>query len=350
MSTIIGTGTLDALHVDGVPWFPSGGTARVSQLVRPGNIEDVRASMQYAIDNGVAVQFDASVGPIDFNATLRLNLHYRNWSLLGNGLNLNWTGGDGTTPAVVFENDGSDYCVNFQIDGFNLFGNSFASSGCGKGFSIIANSGQDMFQGSVRNLFAQFCGGDGIYWAGRIFECEARNLATKDVNGHGCTLETTFGGGGGVISNIMMYASNFSRSGLYGLNLVAETRSVDLFGGSFIVNAHGGINAPTGIRSVRGADFENSGQAAINMPATRDPCLLEGCHADSQGFQTHGDGSPARYLLKAPPGFSVASSVGSSNAAYGVCGTGGGLVMRDCWIAPYDGGAGVPTNMAILAP
>lgn len=328
-----------------------GGGISVSggNMIRPTTIEQVRAGMQFACDNQCAVFFDGSVDPINFNSTLHIITHGWNWSIFGGGLNLNWTGTDGSTPAVLFEND-DNFSYNFCIADLNLFGNGFASSGCGRGFSFTANSGADMFQGSFRNMFAQFCNGDGFYFGGRIFECEVRNIDAKDNQGHGCTFETTFGGGGGVISNMMVYAANFSRSGGYGLNLVAETRSVDLHGGSFIVNALGGIHAPTGLRSAYGCDFENSGLTAIVMNETRDPCLIVGCHADSQGFQTHGSGVPARYLLKAPSGFSVTHSVGSSSAAYGVSGEGGGLIMRDCWIAPYDGGSGAPTNMLILAP
>lgn len=332
---------------------PSAGggiTVTGGNMIRPTTIAQVQTAIQAAVDNGRAVFFDGSVPAINFNATMTINLHGQNWSIFGGGLNLNWTGTDGSTPAVVFQNDGADYCVDWTISDFNLFGNAFASSGCGRGFSFTANNGQDMFQGSIQNMFAQFCGGDGFYVAGRIFECWLPNWMAKDNNGHGVTFETTFGGGGGVISNIMMTASNFSRSGGYGVNLVAETRSIDIVEGSFIVNALGGVNAPTGIRGLYACDFENSGLTAINMPATRDPCYIVGCHADSQGFQTHGSGVPARYLLKAPSGFSVATSVGPSNAAYGACGTGGLLVMRDCWIAPYDGGSGAPTNMALLAP
>jgi hypothetical protein len=58
---------------------------------------------------------------------------------------------------------------------------------------------------------------------------------------------------------MMMYGTNSSRNAGWGMDLQAGCNSVDMFGGSFVLNGGGGINCPNGFRFMIAPNGENTG-------------------------------------------------------------------------------------------
>ena len=105
------------------------------------------------------------------------------------------------------------------------------------------------------------------------------SLKSKDCRGQGIV----FSNQGGVVSNMMMYGTNSSRNVGWGMDLQAGCNSVDMFGGSFVLNGGGGINCPNGFRFMIAPNGENTGETMINMPFAAYPATVIAANLSSNG-------------------------------------------------------------------
>jgi hypothetical protein len=67
----------------------------------------------------------------------------------------------------------------------------------------------------------------------------------------------------GIVSNVMLIHPNSSRNSGAGIKAV---QSVNMFMGSFILNAHGGVVSPDGLRYAAACNGENTGESVFVVP------------------------------------------------------------------------------------
>lgn len=299
-------------------------TIQGGNLARPANQAELQALLQAAADAGTGITFDGSLvipvtGRIDVNLTdtgdFGPQFHF-------NGMRLVSQNTDGTTACIRFMGTSKF----LHIGHLNVFGNHYATPGCGNGIEIFSQDGPILLA-TFDKLIATWCGADGIRIMGDVYESETYSLRCKDNGGNGCAISSA----GGVISNIQMHGNNLSRNRGHGLSLQDGAGSVDLFGGSHINNDAGGIDAPNGCRTIIAPNGENTGEVFINMPFSAYPSTIIGANLSSAGVGSMSPTRPSsRYCIKAPP----------TN-----------LTQHDNYVTPYsDGTDPAPTNMALLAP
>jgi hypothetical protein len=302
-------------------------TIQGGSLARPANQEELKALLQAACHNGGGIAFDGSTPPIKISGTLEIRLRdvgdggvYLN----GNGLRLESTNRDGVTAAVRFI--GKTRFLTIQ--GFNLYGGGYDTPGCGNGFEFVS-SGGDIALSTFSNLVASYCGGHGIVFKGAIFESDTYSLKSKDCRGQGIV----FSNQGGVVSNMMMYGTNSSRNAGWGMDLQGGCNSVDMFGGSFVLNGGGGINCPNGFRFMIAPNGENTGETMINMPFAAYPATVIAANLSSNGRvlnPANPNAKPSRYLIN-PPANGKLNEIGG-------------------FVVPYtENSQPAPSNMSVLA-
>ena len=340
------TGTVASVNVNGAQVYPAGPTPPIPPtppsgggLYKPTSLQDLVTQLTKVCTGGGYLIIDPSTPAFTVTAPIVIPVAYTGGAPFGcdfSNLNLSWNGGLNTTKDVITF-DTSKAPAGSPIRGFVLknlyvFGNGYIGQQCGRGVVINApGGGRPIYKGIFDNLSVQYCGLEGIRFCGDVFEAALYNMISENNYGDGMVISDvpTNGGSNGVISNLMMYGTNLSRNRGYGLNLPDQANSVDMFGGSFINNAFGGIFANTGIRTVMGVNGENTGLSLINIPGSSFGSNLSGCNMSSDGQTKAPGGKVSQYVL---------NSGGSMNK----------IQNSNAWVTPY--GSGSQPAMAINAP
>ncbi len=232
----------------------------------------------------------------------------------GNGLRLNSLITDKVTPVIRFAGRGR----MLRVENIAVFGNDT----CGNGFEFIGTdyqNGGGISQFSLKGLIAAYCGMNGFYFNGSFFEGSIYDVMTNGNALDGMVFDCTNSEPGG-LSNIMMYGTNLSRNQGFGMSHRGGSDQVDHFGGSYVNNGLGGINAPTGLRLTFGVNGENTGEALITMPRSDWQSRVISCNMSSDGgwVRPNTGGKPSRYVVRGNPAK---------------------LTVTDGFVRPYNGSA-----------
>lgn len=279
-------------------------------LVQIKNQGELEAALNDTAQKGGGLSFDGSVDPIKIDGTLEValrDLGEAGPKFLFNGLRVESTNTDGVTCCLRFKGNTKRLAIN-QLD---VFGNAYASPGCGNGVEVCSDGGA-IWLSKFTEINSSWCRGAGIRFQGDVFENVMTSLDAKDNFGNGIEFSNI----GGVISNLMAYGTNASRNVGFGVAMQDGAGSLDMFGGSMITNGLGGIDAPNGIRSVLYVNGENTGESLINVPSAGWGTRIIGCNMSSNGLinPAQPDAKPARFVI------------GSSDR---------NVIERDCFVAPY---------------
>lgn len=297
-------------------------TIQGGNLARPANETELKALLTAHASAGGGLSFDGTAPAISVSDTITVNLTDTadgGCAFNFNGLRLQSAGNLGTKPLIEFVASGFSHRY-LSVSGLSVFG-AYPNRDGGVGILVRTQNGGQIVYATFRELAASWMGGAAIRFQGDVFESSAYALSSKDCGGNGIE----FSNAGGIISNFMLYGTNASRCVGYGMSLQDGADSVDLFGGSFINNLAGGIDAPNGFRNILFPNGENTGATFINMPFSAYPSLVIGANLSSAGIFAN----PSRYLLK----------------------MGANVTQQLNYVTPYsDGTDPAPTNMALLAP
>lgn len=317
-----------------VPITVTGGTGggitiQGGNLARPANEAELRSLLAAHAAAGGGLSFDGTAPTITVSSTITVNLSDTGDGGCGfnfNGLRLASAGGLGTAPLIEFVVTGFPHRY-LSISGLNVFG-AYPNKDGGAGILVRTAGGGAVVYATFRELAGSWMAGPAIRFQGDVFESSAYALSAKDCGGNGIE----FSNAGGIVSNFMVYGGNFSRCFGFGMALLDGANSVDVLGGSFVNNSLGGISASNGIRSVWGANGENTGQAFLTGSFGGYPSTINGCNLSSNGRLVSGpNAKPSQYLIMGQPR--------------------GSLVQINNYVTPYtENTQPAPTNMAVLGP
>lgn len=304
-------------------------TIQGGNLARPANEADLRSLLTGHANTGGGLSFDGMTPTIMISNTITVNLADIGDDGCGfnfNGLRVQSAGGLGTRPLIEFVASGFAHRY-LSISGLSMFG-AYPNRDSG-GLLVRTTAGGQIVYATFREISGSWMTGPSIRFQGDVFESSAYALSAKDGGGNGIEFSNIEG----IISNFMLYGGNYSRAQGYGMALLDGANSVDVFGGSFVLNGLGGISASNGIRSVWGANGENTGESFLSGSFGGYQSTITGCNLSSNGRQTNGapNSKPSRYLIMGQPR--------------------GSLVVQNCFFTPYtENTQPAPTNMAIFGP
>ena len=177
---------------------------------------------------------------------------------------------------------------NLLIDGGdvgNMSGGGAAT--CLKVSAPLGDNGS-IYRFHIENLFVMGAV-NGLILEGGVYEGEVRGAYIENCTGDGMLLRhlpEIPGAKGPVVSNVLIWHLNSSRNFGAGLRTVY---SVNLIGGSFILNGGGGVIAPDGIRYAAACNGENTGgenQCVFDVPSNGYGTVITGGGEASSDGQT----------------------------------------------------------------
>jgi hypothetical protein len=187
------------------------------------------------------------------------------WGVNGNYAKVNWVG-PGGDDMLVFRGTKGVGNRNLVVEKLSLFGNGYAGIPCGDCLKLYAPEGDpgSIYKFTLRDLYLS-CGTRGLVLQGAVFEGMGLNIHSENHRGDGIAMENTYTEGEhqGIVSNVMLIHPNSSRNSGAGIRSV---QSANIFMGSFILNAHGGVIAPDGLRYAAACNGENTGEAVFVVP------------------------------------------------------------------------------------
>jgi hypothetical protein len=155
---------------------------------------------------------------------------------------------------------------NLVVEKLSLFGNGYAGVPCGDCLKLYAPEGDpgSIYKFTLRDLYMS-SGTRGLVLEGAVFEGMGINIHSENHRGDGIAMAHTQTPGEhqGIVSNVMLIHPNSSRNSGAGIKAV---QSVNMFMGSFILNAHGGVVAPDGLRYAAACNGENTGESVFVVP------------------------------------------------------------------------------------
>jgi hypothetical protein len=178
---------------------------------------------------------------------------------------LNWAGDPGKDMLVYRGVKGmANRCL--VIERLVLFGNGYAGAVCGDCLKLLAPEGDpgSIYKFTLRDIFTNY-GTRGIVLEGAVFEGMGENIHAENHRSDGIAMLNTYvpGEHNGIVSNVMLIHPNSSRNMGAGIRAV---QSCNIFMGSFILNADGGVVAPDGIRYAAACNGENTGESVFVVP------------------------------------------------------------------------------------
>lgn len=182
------------------------------------------------------------------------------WGVNGNGARLTWNGPAGGNM-LTYQGVNGVYNEGLTIKDLGLNGGGIAGD-CLKLYAPDGDVGS-LYKFNLENVYTTNAN-RGIVLEGAVFEGQLLNTHGGNHLSHGCEmLHTNINGVKGIISNILMIDANYSRNRGYGIKAMNGTR---IIGGSFVLNAQGGIYGPEGLALVYGCNGENTGESLITVP------------------------------------------------------------------------------------
>ena len=238
-----------------------------SALIWARNEREFRQALQSGLAEGFLPMFDPRTD-IEQSSTIVLEQRKNEgmtWGANGNHAKVRWVGPPGQDMIVI---QGVKGVANrgLYLEKFNLDGGGYNRAPCGACLKLRAPFGDAgaLYKFTLRDIYTSN-GTYGIVLQGAVFEGMCENVHGENHAKDGMYMENLAVGTGapGIVSNIQLIHPNMSR------NLGAGVRSVyscNAAFGSFILNAEGGIVAPSGLRLGFANNGENTGEALYVVP------------------------------------------------------------------------------------
>ena len=236
-------------------------------LIWARNEREFRQALQSGLAEGFLPMFDPRTD-IEQSSTIVLEQRKNEgmtWGANGNHAKVRWVGPPGQDMIVI---QGVKGVANrgLYLEKFNLDGGGYNRAPCGACLKLRAPFGDAgaLYKFTLRDIYTSN-GTYGIVLQGAVFEGMCENVHGENHAKDGMYMENLAVGTGapGIVSNIQLIHPNMSR------NLGAGVRSVyscNAAFGSFILNAEGGIVAPSGLRLGFANNGENTGEALYVVP------------------------------------------------------------------------------------
>lgn len=299
------TGVLAVTALGQVALTQSEAPTRVSApaaggLLRPSTQAAFVAAVQQAIANCQVVVFD---GTSRFTATqpMRFTLGdcgHNPVGFVGNGMTITSKIDDGSD---VIRIDTRARNRSLLIQGLHIDGGGHEGRRSGNCLRLQAAKDLDLYKFTLRDIWVDFCGRNGVDIEGAVFEGAIYNLQTENNTLSGIRLahDTVPGGGQGIVSNIFLIGANASRNRRYGVEAANGATSIQLTQFSLVNNHMGGALFPWGARSVTSGNCENSGSICIDMPASTYTSAIWNVEASTDCHTAGKDGTGAmKYLYR----------------------------------------------------
>jgi hypothetical protein len=103
------------------------------------------------------------------------------------------------------------------LQGFAIFGDSYSGKNAGTCVTLQAEKNKAFYKFTIRDVWLDYCSGNGLDLIGDIFEGGVWNLQAENSNGSG--LFMNHGTDCGIISNVFVWGLNASRNHRYGMEL-----------------------------------------------------------------------------------------------------------------------------------
>ena len=219
-------------------------------LIWARNEQEFRQALQTGLAEGFLPMFDPRTD-IEQSSTIVLEQRKNEgmtWGANGNHAKVRWVGPPGQDMIVI---QGVKGVANrgLYLEKFNLDGGGYKRAPCGACLKLRAPFGDAgaLYKFTLRDIYTSN-GTYGIVLQGAVFEGMCENVHGENHAKDGMYMENLSVGTGapGIVSNIQLIHPNMSR------NLGAGVRSVyscNAAFGSFILNAEGGIVAPSGLQA-----------------------------------------------------------------------------------------------------
>jgi hypothetical protein len=221
----------------------------------------------------------------------------------GNGMQIvaEKGGGDGVLEFVTIGPNRS-----FFLQGLAISGGVYQGRDAGACVTLRAARNVPLYKFTIRDLWLDYCSGDGLRIIGDIFEGSIWNLQSENHNRSG--LFMNHGTDCGIVSNVFVHGLNASRNHRYGMELATQTgcggvSSVHANFPSFVSNGLGGILATGGIRNVIGGNCENSGLVCVDIPDSPYQTRVVGMEMSTDNNTKDPQSpnpQPMKYLLRYP--------------------------------------------------
>ena len=252
-------------HAKGSP--PPSRAADSSPFIWPRNEHELRQALEsFAADCYVGMLDPRTRVEVSSTITITQPNHEGSpWGVNGNYGKVNWVG-PGGHDMLVFRGVKGVANRNLVVEKLSLFGNGYAAIPCGDCLKLLAPEGDpgSIYKFTLRDLYLA-CGTRGLVLEGAVFEGMGINIHSENHRGDGIAMANTLTPGEhqGVVSNVMLIHPNSSRNSGAGIRSV---QSANIFMGSFILNAHGGVVAPDGLRYAAACNGENTGESVFVVP------------------------------------------------------------------------------------
>jgi hypothetical protein len=183
----------------------------------------------------------------------RTNLS-RPWGIRGYGARIVSAIGDGGHVLQIRSQDTQRFLL---LEGFSILG----SGRDGDGLLLICDDRNAyLYNGCLRDITVERCGGDGLAMIGNVFESQIFNCYFRDNRGNGAMF--AHGQHGGILSAIHVFGSVFGQNGQQGVALERGAYDVSFNGCYFLLNGQYGLAAGNGCTLLNGCGFENNHAAA----------------------------------------------------------------------------------------
>lgn len=243
------------------------GTSPTSPFIWPRNGNELHQALQYFADECFVGMLDPRTAvELDHTMTIAQPGHEGSpWGVNGNYAKVNWVG-PGGEDMLVYRGTKGVGNRNLVVEKLSLFGNGYAGAPCGDCLKLLAPEGDpgSIYKFTVRDLYLS-CGTRGLVFEGAVFEGMGFNIHSENHRGDGIAMKNTYTPGEhqGIVSNVMLIHPNSSRNSGAG---ILSVQSANIFMGSFILNADGGVVAPDGLRFAMANNGENTGESVFVVP------------------------------------------------------------------------------------
>lgn len=180
------------------------------------------------------------------------------WGVNGNGARLMWKGPAGQDMLTYAGVQGVNN-RGLTIKGLYMDGNGYAAAPAGACLKLSAPLGDNgpIYKFLVEDVMTGYAT-NGLFIEGGVYEGLCLNVHAENHAADGIFMQSL--PNGAVVSNVSLMHPNASRNFGAGIHAVY---SCDIIFGSFVLNALGGVVAPTGLRSAKSCNGENTGEAVF---------------------------------------------------------------------------------------
>ena len=238
-----------------------------SPFVWPRNSNELAQALQFFADERYVGLLDPRTA-VELEQTVTIqqqNADGSPWGVNGNYAKINWVGAAGG-DMVVYHGVKGVQNRGLVVEKLSLYGGGYDRAPAGDCLKIVAPYGDpgSIYKFLLRDIYTNYAT-RGIVLEGAVFEGLGFNVHAENHSGDGIAMAHTYTPGEhqGIVSNIMLIHPNSSRNMGAGIKSVC---SANIFMGSFILNAEGGVVAPDGLRYAAANNGENTGESVFVVP------------------------------------------------------------------------------------